>query len=178
MQEYFELEQAFSISMPQLGFQISIAYKKACMWSPPLYLLTINTVDGRELRCLIITQHSFCQPSRLFQRARLLTLEIYANLPVYCTLPVYDFGQNIPVSPFILPSPPIWNSRVSLLILKFVEYKYHFQNTIFFLMKVKTGWKLFWNVYSGVRLQAPSYLLKMSVKVYRIKYWESFPEIN
>ena len=28
MQAYFELEQAFSISMPQLVFEILIAYKK------------------------------------------------------------------------------------------------------------------------------------------------------
>ena len=90
MQEYFEPEQAFSISMPQFGFKISIAYKKACMWSPPLYLLIINTVDERELRCLIITQHSFCQLPRLFQRPCLSTLEISANLHVHCTLPVYS----------------------------------------------------------------------------------------
>ena len=32
MQEYFEPEQAFSISMPQPVFEISIAYiKKTCM---------------------------------------------------------------------------------------------------------------------------------------------------
>ena len=89
MQEYFEPEQAFSISMPQFGFKISIAYKKACMWSPPLYLLIINTVDERESRCLIITQHSFCQPPRLFQRPCLLTLEIFANLPVYSVFSSY-----------------------------------------------------------------------------------------
>ena len=89
MQEYFEPEQAFSISIPQFGFKISIAYKKACMWSPPLYLLIINTVDERELRCLIITQHSFCQPPRLFQRPCLLTLEIFANLPVYSVFSSY-----------------------------------------------------------------------------------------
>ena len=56
----------------------------------------------------------FCQSPRLFQPPRLLTLEVFANLPVYCTLPVYYFGQNLPVSPFIPPSPSIWNSRVPL----------------------------------------------------------------
>ena len=30
MQAYFESEQAFSISMSQLVFEISIAYKKTC----------------------------------------------------------------------------------------------------------------------------------------------------
>ena len=29
-----------------------------CRRYPPLYLLIINTVDGRQLRCLIITQYS------------------------------------------------------------------------------------------------------------------------
>ena len=43
----------------------------------------------------------FCQPPRL------LTLEIFANLPVYY------FGRNLSASPFIPPSPSIWNSRVS-----------------------------------------------------------------
>ena len=44
----------------------------------------------------------------------LLTLEIFANLLVYYTLPVYYFGRNFPASPFIPPSPSIWNSRVLL----------------------------------------------------------------
>ena len=54
----------------------------------------------------------FCQPPRLFQPSRLLTLEIFANLPIYCTRPVYYFGRNLPASPFIRPYPSIWNSRV------------------------------------------------------------------
>ena len=48
----------------------------------------------------------FCQPPHLFQPPRLLTLEIFPNLPFYCTLPVYYFGQNLPAS------PSIWNSRI------------------------------------------------------------------
>ena len=42
MQAFFELEQAFSISMPQPVFEISIVYKKTRIQSPPLYLLIIN----------------------------------------------------------------------------------------------------------------------------------------
>ena len=49
---------------------------------------------------------SNCQPPRL------LTLEIFSNLPVYCTLPIYYFGRNLPASPFIPSSPSIWNWRV------------------------------------------------------------------
>ena len=36
-----------------------------------------------------------------------INFEDFSNLPVYCTLPVYYFGQNLPASPFILPSPSI-----------------------------------------------------------------------
>ena len=43
----------------------------------------------------IITQHSFCQPPRLFQPPRLLTLEIFVNLHVYY------FGRNLPASPLL-----------------------------------------------------------------------------
>ena len=93
-------------------FEFRLLIKKTCMGSPPLYLLIINTVNGRQLRCPVITRHSFCQPLRLFQPPRLLTLEIFVNLPVYCTLPVYYFSRNVPASPFIPPSPSIWNSRV------------------------------------------------------------------
>ena len=47
-------------------------------------------------------------PASLFipTSPRLLTLEIFANLRVYY------FGRNLLASPFILPSPSIWNSKV------------------------------------------------------------------
>ena len=41
------------------------------------------------------------------QPPRLLTLDVFANLPVYCTLPVYYFGQNLPAVPHIPSSPSI-----------------------------------------------------------------------
>ena len=43
----------------------------------------------------VITQHSFCQPPRLFQPPCLLTLEIFANLHAYY------FGRNLPASPLL-----------------------------------------------------------------------------
>ena len=55
----------------------------------------------------------FLRATRSFQAPRLLTLEVFANLPVYCTLPVYYFDRNLGIFPFIPPSPSIWNSRVS-----------------------------------------------------------------
>ena len=55
----------------------------------------------------------FGQSPRLFQPSRLLSLEVFANLPVDCAVPVYYFGRNLPASPFTPPSPSIWNSRVN-----------------------------------------------------------------
>ena len=63
-------------------------------------------------------------PASLFiQTSCLLTLKIFANLPVYCTVPDYCLGRNMPVSPFIPPSPSIWNSRVTEMY-RFVKVKW------------------------------------------------------
>ena len=78
------------------------------MRSPPLYLLITKTVDGRQLTCLIITQHrfwqlpvysnlpfinigDFCQPPRLLHQPRFLFWPKFASLPVYSALPFYLF---------------------------------------------------------------------------------------
>ena len=82
--------------------------RKTCMRSPPLYLLITNTVNGRQLTCLIITQHrfwqppvysnlpfinigDFCQPPRLLHPPRFLFCPKFASLPVYSALPLYLF---------------------------------------------------------------------------------------
>ena len=49
-------------------------------------------------------------------------LEIFANLTVYCILLIYYFGQNLPASSFIPPSPSIWNSRVYINELDYVIF--------------------------------------------------------
>ena len=35
-----------------------------------------------------------------------------SNSSIFASLPVYYFGQNLPASLYILPSPSIWNLRV------------------------------------------------------------------
>ena len=39
--------------------------------------------------------------AQILTASRLLTLEIFANLPVYCIHPVFYFARNLPASPFI-----------------------------------------------------------------------------
>ena len=85
-------------------------------------------------------------PASLFiQTSCLLTLKIFANLPVYCTLPDYCLGRNMPVSPFIPPSPSIWNSRVPEMY-RFVKVKwivgYSFDKSVwsvFFFLSISRG---------------------------------------
>ena len=49
-----------------------------------------------------------------FPASPFITFGDFCQLPRYCTLHVYYFGQTLPASPFILPSPSIWNLIVVL----------------------------------------------------------------
>ena len=74
----------------------------------------------------------FCQPPHLFQPLRLLTLEIFANLPVYY------FGRNLLASPFIPPSPSIWNSRVSIYDMIYIIYMVIYTYMIYIYIYIYT----------------------------------------
>ena len=82
----------------------------------------------------------FCQPPHLFQPPRLLTLQIFANLPVYY------FAWNLPASPFIPPYPSIWNLRVTLYNKKVITpvRDVNNQKAFHLLEKYWQLWGSFW----------------------------------
>ena len=82
MQAYFEPEQAFSISMLQPVFEISIAYKKN-MYAIPT----------------IIFAH--------YKHHRWKTIKVSHYQSAQPNFPVYYFGRNLAASWFILPSTSI-----------------------------------------------------------------------
>ena len=90
MQAYFEPEQAFSISMLQPVFEISIAYKKNMYAIPTIIFVHYKHHRWKTIK---VSHYHSAQP----------------NFPVYCTLRVYYFGRNLAASRFILPSTSIWN---------------------------------------------------------------------
>ena len=80
----------------------------------------------------------FCQPSRLFQPPRLLTLKIFANLPVYCTLLFYLKLEN-----------NLKTVNFKILSIKSFQRLHHVQpdfDLLFLKLKVISATKLFFAV--------------------------------
>ena len=95
-----------------------------------VYIFTRLFNDFISMNFLIAV---FFPVSPFIPMSPLLTWEIFANLSIHCNLPIYYFGQNLPASPFIPPSPSFfffnWDSLHASLNSHYKAWSYNKRST-------------------------------------------------